>query len=82
MTNPTMTYQELTAKWAVGSGPWDWKHEAWSVLQNVGRTLAMWDSIAEDGIREPVLLGDDGRVWDGHHRIVIAGELDWIEANV
>lgn len=23
------------------------------------------------------LLGDDGRVWDGHHRIVAARSLGW-----
>jgi hypothetical protein len=28
--------------------------------------------IAVNGIREPILLGDDGRVWDGHHRLYAA----------
>lgn len=32
-------------------------------------------SIQAEGIREPVLLGNDGRVWDGHHRIVVAMRL-------
>lgn len=31
--------------------------------------------LAEHGITEPVLLGSDGRVWDGHHRIVAARRL-------
>lgn len=32
-------------------------------------------SIQEHGIREPVVLGDDGRVWDGHHRLLVANTL-------
>ena len=31
--------------------------------------------IKRDGITEPVLIGDDGRVWDGHHRIYVASLL-------
>lgn len=27
------------------------------------------------GIREPILLGSDGRVWDGHHRLCAANLL-------
>lgn len=30
------------------------------------------DSIAECGMRVPILLGSDGRVWDGHHRLAVA----------
>lgn len=30
---------------------------------------------AEHGISQPVCLGPDGRVWDGHHRIVAARRL-------
>lgn len=29
-------------------------------------------SIEANGIREPVSLGNDGRVWDGHHRLCAA----------
>jgi hypothetical protein len=32
-----------------------------------------WDKLIEDldenGIEKPILLGYDGRVWDGHHRL-------------
>lgn len=31
--------------------------------------------IAVNGIQNPVLLGNDGRVWDGHHRIAAAVAL-------
>jgi ParB-like chromosome segregation protein Spo0J len=39
------------------------------------RIAALRASIAEEGMREPVLLGSDGRVWDGHHRLCVANEL-------
>jgi len=32
-------------------------------------------SIQETGIREPIVLGPDGRVWDGHHRLCAAESL-------
>ncbi len=32
-------------------------------------------SIQETGIQEPILLGNDGRVWDGHHPLYVALEL-------
>lgn len=32
-------------------------------------------SVAVEGIREPILLGNDGRVWDGHHRLCSAHDL-------
>lgn len=33
-------------------------------------------SVATEGIKEPILLGSDGRVWDGHHRLCAASVLD------
>lgn len=38
----------------------------------------MWDlaeQVMQHGIQTPVLLGDDGRLWDGHHRIGVAVAL-------
>lgn len=32
-------------------------------------------SILAEGIREPILLGRDGRVWDGHHRLAVAHRI-------
>lgn len=32
-------------------------------------------SVQETGIRLPILLGSDGRVWDGHHRLCVADML-------
>lgn len=39
-------------------------------------------SVVEHGIREPILLGYDGRVWDGHHRLCVADALGIAEVPV
>lgn len=37
------------------------------------RTLLL--DVEQNGILEPILLGNDGRVWDGHHRLFVALHL-------
>lgn len=61
----------LLGVYAVGSGDWPWEEEC-NKLKNSSGMLALIYSIRAEGIREPILLGSDGRVWDGHHRIVAA----------
>lgn len=39
------------------------------------KLAALEQSIATYGIREPVLIGSDGRIWDGHHRLRVAHRL-------
>lgn len=34
--------------------------------------LSLRESILVGGIRNPIVLGSDGCVWDGHHRLCIA----------
>lgn len=77
MADPTMSYDELTAKWRVGSGDWSWEEEG-RLLRSPANahTSHLTELIEEAGaITDPVLLGTDGRVWDGHHRVVIAEML-------
>lgn len=38
--------------------------------------------IAENGQKEPVILGSDGRVLDGHHRLAVIDALDGPQAQV
>lgn len=45
---------------------WDLEHEYMSQLVA---------DISQRGIVQPVLLGDDGRFWDGHHRLAVAVAL-------
>jgi len=59
-----------------GSGDWDWSQE----LEDVKGLGNGFEELVEDvqlnGVKEPVLLGADGRVWDGHHRILAAIACD------
>lgn len=53
-----------------------WEHEfawLWSNQQAYMDMLAT--SIQETGIHMPILVGNDGRVWDGHHRLAVAHKL-------
>ena len=57
--------------------PWTWRDEA-ADLESRNELTPIVFSVRLVGILEPVLLGDDGRVWGGHHRILAAnlvGEL-------
>lgn len=47
--------------------------ELWS--REPGYMDHLCDSINRCGITIPILLGDDGRVWDGHHRLAAAQML-------
>lgn len=58
--------------------PWSWSDEyehLWGSAEHATRTRVLADDIAVNGQKEPVLAGGDGRIWDGHHRIVIAVRL-------
>lgn len=48
----------------------DWLRE-----NHAARLRALIHDILHVGIREPVLIGPDHRVWDGHHRIYAAWAL-------
>jgi hypothetical protein len=67
-------FDHLIGVYAVGSGDWSWRDE-YEKLIDRPVTQQLIESIRSEGIREPVLLGNDGRVWDGHHRIVVAMHL-------
>jgi hypothetical protein len=40
------------------------------------KIAALVESVKQNGILEPILLGNDGRVWDGHHRLTAAWLAD------
>jgi hypothetical protein len=71
-----ISLDELVAHWRPGSydPPWTWADEDEEVWSH-DHTPALAADITTEGIRRPVLLGPDGRVWDGHHRICIARRL-------
>lgn len=62
--------------WVPGSHDWTWAEEYRDLIDDpvTARVRARVDAegIGFSDHAAPVLLGSDGRVWDGHHRIVIA----------
>ena len=40
------------------------------------------DSVNQYGVRNPILLGNDGRVWDGHHRLAAATNMGLVTVPV
>ena len=72
---PAMSLRELLDKWSPGSGTgrWTWSDEnQWLWKKQPTEMIALCDDIRANGIDEPTLLGGDGRVWDGHHRVCAA----------
>jgi hypothetical protein len=61
-----------------GSKDWPWEDE-WADLARrhaaTGYLDRLAEKISENGITMPVLIGSDGRLWDGHHRLCIAVRL-------
>lgn len=75
MSTAQMRLSDLLRDYADGDGI-GWMAEFDWLDDNHGSRLDMLTtSVQETGIREPILLGDDGRVWDGHHRIAVARRL-------
>lgn len=78
-----LSVDEVTSGYCVGSADWSWNEEARDLDQHPCPCCgerghyqkSLEADIALNGIRHPVLLGDDGRVWDGHHRIAAAMRL-------
>ena len=64
--------------WQPGSHDWTWADE-YADLIGDPVTERVRERVNSEGIAfaddyAPVMLGSDGRVWDGHHRIVLAIE--------
>lgn len=71
-TTCEMRVEMVMNLWRPGSQdpPWGWQDEI-KDLRDRGELHALSHELMRGGnIREPVLLGGDGRVWDGHHRII------------
>lgn len=75
-----MPVAQIITFWQPGSrgDNWTWADEYQDLMdRDQARTERIRQRIDAEGIGfidhiAPVLLGNDGRVWDGHHRICIA----------
>lgn len=75
-----MRVADIIANYRPGSrdDAWTWDDEATELFTHgdmAGRTSLLLADIEANGVHDPVMLGSDGRVWDGHHRIVCALRL-------
>lgn len=70
--------QRVLTEVRCGSQDWTWDEE-WADLDrrhvDTGYLAKLEQQIGENGITMPVLIGSDGRLWDGHHRLRIAVRL-------
>ncbi|QDF15364.1 ParB-like nuclease domain protein [Gordonia phage Mollymur] len=76
--NEPMDLDYLKSNYIPGSRDedWTWADEAHYLWLTQGEyMLKLLVDIAENGIHDPICLGPDGRIWDGHHRITIATAL-------
>lgn len=68
--------QRILAEVRCGSQDWTWDDEWADLDQRHPEKLAVLEqSIKTEGITTPLLIGSDGRLWDGHHRLRIAVRL-------
>jgi hypothetical protein len=78
----TMPLAELLATYRDGDEH-GWETEfAWLRENDSVRLAELRADVSAHGIHEPVLLGDDGRVWDGHHRLCVAHDLALAEVPI
>ncbi|MDX3634298.1 hypothetical protein PV728_29355 [Streptomyces europaeiscabiei] len=70
--------KRILAEVRCGSRDWSWEEE-WADLDHRHAETGYLDSLEQQirqrGITVPVLIGSDGRLWDGHHRLRIAVRL-------
>lgn len=79
--------QRVLTQVQCGSQDWTWDEE-WADLDRrhaeTGYLDKLEQQIRQNGITMPVLVGSDGRLWDGHHRLRIAVRLgiDYVPVEV
>jgi hypothetical protein len=72
--------EELLRDVRVGSADWTWSEEFQLLTHDPAhaeKTAELIADLSQNGMREPIVLGGDGRLWDGHHRVVAAIHLGW-----
>lgn len=83
MRGQTLSVATILARWRPGSEDWDWPSEFAYLQEYDSHIIArLIRDIAKNGVLDPLLLGDDGRVWDGHHRLLVARILGITELPV
>jgi len=78
-----LTVAEAMQQWRPGSHDWTWEDESRDLWKRDRQKMAaLASSIRWSGLREaeadeePITLGNDGRVWSGHHRLLAAASVN------
>lgn len=78
-----LTVAHAMMHWRPGSGEWGWLAEETDLrIREYPQLMNLVQSIREHGLHEttedelPIILGSDGRVWSGHHRLIAARIVD------
>lgn len=70
-----MSVADVLAQYEPGD-PWTWAEEFAHIWTNHATYMVgLVANVSVYGIHTPILLGNDGRLWDGHHRLAIAVAL-------
>lgn len=73
--NELMTAEQLMAEVKDGDEI-GWPDELrWLWTEHREQLLALMDNVLAEGFLSPVQIGNDGRLWDGHHRVAVAQAL-------
>lgn len=79
----TLTVDCIQENFTPGEETNTWAEEfRWLIDHDNENTGALLADIEKNGIKLPILLGNDGRVWNGHHRLLAARILGMIEVPV
>ena len=71
-----MSIEEVLRTYTPGSYDWSWEEEFNDLeTRDFDYLQELIEDIRENGQKDPILLGDDGRVWEGHHRILVLQTL-------
>ncbi|URM86511.1 ParB-like nuclease domain protein [Mycobacterium phage Hilltopfarm] len=70
-----MTAEVVMATYSNGNGN-RWTDELdWLWRIDREQMLSLLDDVMDNGIRNPIVAGSDGRLWDGHRRVAVAAAL-------
>jgi ParB-like chromosome segregation protein Spo0J len=72
-----MSLQEILTTYQDGDGIGWPAALAWVRTYHATKIAELTIDVANRGFQEPISLGTDGRVWDGHHRLAVAEALGW-----
>lgn len=61
-----------------GDRDWSWKSQfEWLEEHHQSALNLLMVDLSLNGQKFPLYIGDDGRLWDGHHRLWCAVHLGW-----